>query len=248
MAADVATIYLLIQDSVRRPDRQAVIWRKIHEAILAAHRIDQWKQDLVEQIYQFDIANNAAANQVIQPGINGQFMNWFGNPLQSTNVQQINLLAFPRFRKVNYLRKFANTTNWGAAIYDPTNGQIGTVQGGDLTERNPDSLYDGYGFDVQNTYYRSGDVININSSTPLNSVYFGWFRDPIVNLGCNDAAAFANCESWVADKYPSLISTMVITQMYGILGKPSDEIKMAVANYTTQFNTITGNETRAGTK
>lgn len=216
----IELVYQLVQDDVRRPDLQDKIWRRIHRAALTWHRADEWKRDFIETVYNFDVEDTAVPNQIPPvTGANALFLNWAGQVQSTINVQVLQLDQLPEFRKIGYLRKYITVTPYGTAVYDPTTGQQGTVQGGDLTERGVDSMFDGYGFDKTNVFYRSGNAINISSSTPLNKVYIGYFKDPKLTLGCTTQAEFETYDSWIIDNYSDLIVADVKAKMFSDTGK-----------------------------
>jgi len=219
----IELIYQLVQDDVRRPDLADKIRRRIHRAALGWHRADDWKRDFLETVYEFDLEGTAVPNQIPPAsGANALFMNWAGQIQSTINVQVLDLTELIFFRKVGYLRKYMTVTPYGTAIFDPTTGRQGTVQGGDLLERSPDSMFDGYGYDATDKFYRSGDNINISASTPLNKVYIGYFRDPKLNLGCTTEAEFLDYESWIIDSYPDLIVADVKAKLFTDTGKAEE--------------------------
>lgn len=216
----IALVYQLVQDDVRRPDLQDKIWRNIHRAALAWHRADDWKRDLKEQEYVFDQEGTQVPEQLQNiTGADSLFMNWAGQLQSTVNVQVIDLADLPRFRKFTYVKKWMTVTPYGTAIMDPVTGRQGTMQGGELLERNPDSMFDGYGYDATDKYYRSGEQVNVCASTPLSKVYIGWFQDPKLNLGCTTQEEFEDYESWIIDNYPDLIATSVKAKIFTDTGK-----------------------------
>lgn len=214
-------VYQLIDDDLRRPELINKVWRRIHRSALNWHRADDWKRDLVEGEYIFDDLTTAVPNSLIAntTGANSLFMNWAGQVQSTQNIQVIDLAKLSNFRKIAYLRKYQSVSPTGSPIYDPTTGQQGTVVGGDLTERSADSMFDGYGYDKTDVFYRSGNTICINSSTPLDKVYYGYFRDPIVDLGVQDIDSFRKYASWIIDNYPGLIVADVKARMFTDTGK-----------------------------
>jgi hypothetical protein len=243
----VDTIYTMVQDDVKRPDKQAQIWRRIHRSILKHHRMDRWFNDLIEQIFNFDVANSSALQGTL-PGAQGLFMNYFGAANPTLNVQQIDTSELIRFRKIDYLRKWMTVSPYGTAILDPITGRQGTVEGGDLTERSPSFTQDGYGFDTQDTFYASGGIIQINSSTPLNKVFIGYLTDPLVNLSCATLAQFQTYNSWIADNYPGMIVCDVKTFIFSDIGKNESEIKGARGEYEEEKMAFLANNINLSTK
>jgi hypothetical protein len=231
----VDTIYQLVQDDVKRPDKQGIIWRRIHRSILKMHNKDFWYKDLIEQIYQFDVDSTAAGNQNNVTGANSLFMNFFGGGNATLNVQQLDTTRLIRYRKVDYIRKWMTVSPYGTAILDPITGRQGTVAGGDLVEVSPKFMDDGYGYDRQDTFYGSGTDININSSTPLSQVYIGYLSNPKVNLGCTTLEQFQDYESWIADNYMALIACDVKRFLFADIGKLEAELKGAQMEYQEEL-------------
>lgn len=244
----VDTIYQMVQDDVKRPDKQGNIWRRIHRSILKHHRKDFWFKDLIEQIYQFNVSNTAAVNQVPILGANSLFMNFFGGGNATLNVQQVDTTELIRYRKVDYLRKWMTVSPYGTPILDPITGRQGTVEGGDLLERSPKFMDDGYGMDLQNSFYASGTDININSSTPLSQVYIGYFSDPKVSLDCNTLATFRDYISWIADAYPTLICCDVKKYVFADIGKNESELKGAAGEYQEELQAFLTSAVNASTR
>jgi hypothetical protein len=173
-------IYQQIIDDTKRPDLWAETLRRIARAILKMHRMETFKDDMKESIYYFDNASTAAPITYPQvTGANSLFLNNMAAPNANINVQVIDLTKLFGFRKIVYLRKFVTVDNFGQPIVDPTTGLWGTVQGGDLTERSPEKMFDGYGYDIRDTYYNSGQSIRITSSTPFSRVFMGYLKDPL---------------------------------------------------------------------
>lgn len=244
----IDTIYTLVQDGLKRPDLQQRVWRRIHRSILKHHQIDQWKRDRFDQIYNFSPPNSAAAYNTVQAGINGLFMNWFGNVQFGNNVQAIDLTTLVRYRKMSYIRKWMTQDSYGNPIQDPTTGQVGSLQGGDLREVNSDSLFDGYGYDKFNVYYRVGDEIQIRSDTPLTQCFLGYFQNPVVNLGCSTEEEFQTYNSWIADNYPGLIISDSLKQLFISIGKPEIEAKGTAMEYAEELAAFTASEVTVSTR
>lgn len=199
----VDTIYQYVLDETKRPDLQAEIYRRIQREVIYFHRKDMWKRDLIEQIYTF----GADASCVTTPkGGDSLFLTSIPASQQYGNIQKIDLCCFPRLRFLQYVRK------WQPQMHDPDTGTLGTFYGGDLTERAPDRMFDGYGGDVSNVMYRAGNWLNLKSSTPLSKVAIGWFPDPLVE-------PIDQLCSWIADLYPSLIACRIKKTIFANTGK-----------------------------
>jgi len=210
MATPYERIYQYVQDDIKRPDLIDVIGRRVQRALLKFHRIDVWKKDLIEARYMFPTANSAVVVQEITGG-NSLFMNSM-QQVGQLYVQQINKELLTRVRKMMYIRKWVTTDQNGLTTYDPQSGTLGTSAGGDLTERSPDRMFDGYGGDLNDVFYESGQFINIRSSTPLSQVFIGYFADPIIE-------PVANIASWIAVDYPQLIASEVAYRVALSIGK-----------------------------
>lgn len=210
--ASIDLILEYVLDDTKRPDMHEIIKRRITRAIRKYHRLDIWKKDLVEQVYVFDQPVTAMPAQPAIQGANALFLNSMAAPNAQLYIQVLNKDKLARYRFVQYLRKWQTVTSFGDAITDPTTGGQGTVQGGDLTERNPDRMFDGYGYDLTDTYYESGNTIRINSSTPLSQVFIGYFADPVLE-------PIANTSSWIATKYPDLIAAEVKQRIFNDIGR-----------------------------
>lgn len=218
----IDTIYTLVQDEIKRNDLKERIWRRIHRSILNYHHMDMWSRDLEEQVYIFAIPNTAVPAVPVVSGSNALFMNNMGAQNPTINVQVIQLKDLKRFRYIRYIRKWMTVDQYGLAILDPTTGMQGTFQGGDLIERNPDSMFDGYGFDATDKFYRSGETIVVGTSTPINQVAVGYFKNPLVNLGCNTLVDFQLYDSWIANDYSDLIVADVKAKVFTWTGKTEE--------------------------
>jgi len=228
-------IYQYIIDDTKRPDLEEIIQRRIRRALFKFHRIDMWKKDLIEQCYVFEQQNTAASTTPVT-GANALFMN-SGQP-PALYIQEINCNLLTRMRTISYIRKWQTVDPFGMAILDPQNGQLGTVAGGDLTERAPDTMFDGYGYDVNDVFYRSGDSINIRSSTPLSQVYLGYFSDPYTQ-------PIEQINSWIARDYPALIAAEVKAKIFSDIGK-DEEKKGALQEVAQELAILQTNNVRVG--
>lgn len=251
MALDTALslIYQYVQDDVNRPDMRARILRRIQRAILRYHRIDFWKQDTREQIYQFTDTPNTAAALIPRPtGANSLFMTQFGQVTNTQFIQSLDINKLETFRHVWYLRKYMLTDAWGAYIYDPSTGLPGTVQGGDLSERAADTMFDGYGYNTLNTFYRSANEIRISADTPLSMVYIGYYRDPRFTTDIDETTGTvvpASTDSWIAQRYPDLITADVKAKVFSDIGK-TDEMRGAQLQVAQELALLQINNVRLG--
>jgi len=210
MTTPYERIYQYVQDDIKRPDLVDVIGRRVQRALLKYHRIDVWKKDLIEARYIFPTANSAVIVQEVVGG-NSLFMNSM-QQVGQLYIQQINKELLTRVRKIMYIRKWVTTDQNGLAVFDPSSGTLGTSAGGDLTERSPDRMFDGYGGDLNDIFYESGQWINVRSSTPLSQVFIGYFSDPIIE-------PITSAASWIAVDYPQLIAAEVAYRVALSIGK-----------------------------
>jgi hypothetical protein len=234
MATPYERINNFIQDDVKRPDLQSVIDRRIQRALLKFHRKDNWKKDLIECRYVFPTANSAVVVQEITGG-NSLFMNSM-QQVGQLYIQQIDKEQLTRVRQFMYIRKWITADENGLAIFDPQSGTLGTSAGGDLTERSPDRMFDGYGGDLNDVFYESGQFVNIRSSTPLSQVFIGYFSDPVVEPA-------ANIASWIATMYPMLIAAEVAWRVFLSIGK-NEEAGGAKQERDEELLNLQGNNIR----
>ena len=234
MATPYERIYAFIQDDVKRPDLQDVIGRRIQRALLKYHRKDNWKKDLIECRYIFPTPNSAIVVQEITGG-NSLFMNSM-QQVGQLYVQQIDKEQLTRVRQFMYIRKWITVDQNGLAVQDPVSGVIGTSAGGDLTERSPDRMFDGYGGDLNDVFYESGQHVNIRSSTPLSQVFIGYFSDPVVE-------PVTSIASWIATMYPQLIAAEVAYRVFLSIGK-NEEAGGAKAEVADELLNLQGNNIR----
>jgi len=215
MAEPYDTINQYILDDTKRPDMQDEINRRISRALTYYHRKDNWKRDFIEKKYTLPAQS---AEDI------------------ATNVYKIDLtdaVSFPRKpRQLCYIRK----THWPISGNDST-----AVDSGDFSERSPDRLFDGYGSDLQDIFYRAGDTIILKPSTALTTVYLGFYADP--TLPANITTLTAGI-SWIADNYQSLIAARVRKQVFKITGK-NEESKDAERDEQDEFIVLAGNNIRA---
>lgn len=194
-------------DDTGRPEMAEVIKRRIQRAVLYCHRVDFWKKDLVEQIHGFQY---------------------------SQAVQVLNTDLYPRIRSVGYIRKF-DPANTNPQMPDPS---IFLSAAGDMfSEINPQQVFDGYGYDRRNTFYRSGTTIKLNSTEAVQYVLFAWFRDPALE-------DVENSDSWVLDGYPNLIACHAKRRVFKDLGK-DEESKSAGEELQEEMNVFLANNIRA---
>lgn len=149
----------------------------------------------------------------------------------SQQIQLINVNQFPRLRAIGYIRA------WDSTIQDQYQNNItGAPKGTVFEEIAPEKLLDGYGYDRQNTMYRSGDVIKINSSIPIDAVLVGWYGDPLLD-------PITVSDSWILRDYPDLIAAHVKRRIFKDIGK-DDESRTAKEEYEEELLRIQTNNIR----
>lgn len=221
MSTPYEDIYAKIQDDVHRLDLGPVsaggtgeIDRRIQRALLKYHRKDNWKRDLIEQEYVFALEQTAVPTTIVV-GADSLFMTQFGQVAQGVFIQQINLDYLTRYRQTAYIRKWQTVTRYGTSITDPATGQQGTLANGDFTERSPDRMFDGYGYDINDVMYLSGNNINLRSSTPMSKAYIGYFSDPVIT-------PVTDIASWIALGYQELLAAEVAAMIFKRSGKDEE--------------------------
>jgi hypothetical protein len=152
----------------------------------------------------------------------------------SVNSIQIIQAAFlPRVRAFGYIRK------WDSALLDQyQNNVTGAPKGSSLDEINPEKMLDGYGYDKQDTYYRAGNDIKLNLSTPTDMVLIGWFQDPLLD-------PIRVSDSWILSDYPDLIAAIVKRRVFKDIGK-DDESKASDQEAQEEILRLQTNNIRVG--
>ncbi len=137
-------------------------------------------------------------------------------------IQAIDTAFLPRIRALGYVRKWDQTR---VDMYQ--NNVTGAPKGSSFDEINPEKLLDGYGFDKQDTMYRSGSLIKLNSSIPISQVLLGWFQDPLLDpINASD--------SWILKDYPDLIAALVKRRIFKDIGK-DDESRNSDKEYEEEL-------------
>lgn len=211
--------YQVVEDSIvddtQRPDfaqvdnsGSSLIMRRIRRSVLKMHRIDFWQKDFIEQIYAFDANQPASMLQVIEESF------------------------LPRIRSFGYIRPWDSTAS---STYNSqyTPGILGAPRGGPLTEMNVSIVLDGYGYDRQDVFYRSGNKIKVNCSIPLNEVLIGWFQDPFLD-------PITASDSWILTNYPDLIAADAKRRIFKNIGK-DDEAKSSREEYMEEMGVFQTN-------
>lgn len=146
-------------------------------------------------------------------------------------IQVIDLTQFPRFRATGYVRK------WDSTLQDQyQNNVTGAPKGSSFEEISPDKMVDGYGYDRQDTMYRSDQFIKLNSSVPIDAVLMGWFQDPVLD-------PIIASDSWILVDYPDLIIAYVKAKVFKDIGK-DDESKGAKEEFGDELLKLQTNNIR----
>lgn len=181
-------IIQLLDDDVGRADlKQAGVYdRRIQRSLAKYHRKEFWQRDIVD------------SDPVLFPA-------------PQTALQQLDLRAFPRFRKLAYLRDY----DPNAQYIDSTNQVKIGITGAHYAEISLPFGTDYFGYDKDFVFYRAGEVINLRSRGPIKSVLLGYYTDPLVE-------PVANVNSWIADLYPDLIVADAKARIFADIGKSSE--------------------------
>lgn len=149
----------------------------------------------------------------------------------SQMIQLIDLNYLPRLRATGYVRK------WDAALQDQyQNNVTGAPKGSSFDEISPDKMVDGYGYDRQDTMYRSGTYIKLNASIAINAVLIGWFQDPVLD-------PITVSDSWILANYPDLIAAHAKRRIFKDIGK-DDESRAAKEEYEEELLKLQINNVR----
>lgn len=146
-------------------------------------------------------------------------------------VQVLNESMYPGMRAIGYIRKLDAAA---PSVSDP-NLFLGFA-GDFFKEINPQTAMDGYGFDRRNTMYRALGSIKLNASEAIQRVILGWFRDPVIQ-------PIEACDSWILEKYPSLIAAHAKRRIFKDIGK-EEEYRGAQEEYQEELTTLLANNVR----
>lgn len=128
----------------------------------------------------------------------------------SAMIQIIDTSYLPRLRSIGYLRK------WDSQLASTYQANVtGAPRGSSFAELNPSNVLDGYGYDKQDTMYRSGQLIKINCSIPVTQVLIGWFQDPLLD-------PITVSDSWILANYPDLICAHAKRRIFKDIGKDEE--------------------------
>lgn len=146
-------------------------------------------------------------------------------------IQAIDTALLPRLRAVSYIRK------WDSQLQSQyQNNVTGAPKGSSFEEIAVDKMVDGYGYDRQDTMYRSGQYIKINASVPIDAVLIGWFQDPILD-------PIIVSDSWILANYPDLITAIVKEKLFKDIGK-DDESRNSKKDYEEELLSLQTNNVR----
>lgn len=140
----------------------------------------------------------------------------------SSMIQVIDTTYLPRLRSLGYLRKWDSAQ---ASAYQ--NNVTGAPKDSSFADINPSNVLDGYGVDRQDTMYRSGQFIKLNSSIPITQVLIGWFQDPVLD-------PITVSDSWILANYPDLICAHAKRRIFKDIGK-DEENRSAEQEYQEEL-------------
>lgn len=145
---------LAVYELTSRPDLASLTFSSIQNATLSAHTTEDLPRDILEKA-------------VVFPGIS------YTHDIEHLSV-------FPRFRRVRYMRNYADNT-----------------PGNFLTRVSPLSTLDAYGAERQDVYYLAGDFIHLRTASLTDRILAGVLCAPNVTAEGYD--------SWIARETPQSI-------------------------------------------
>ena len=187
----------LVYAITNRPDLVAQTGVALRRAIIKEHSARDYARDIVVASATLTQANP----------------NLFRYTIDTTGGSTI---WYPRLRKINILREIPTTLN---PAYYTNVGFWGEVE---FKELNPDNIWDGYGRERVNYYYRHGVLIDLVASRQVDIVGCTYYALPILT----SEAAYTD---WMADLYPYALADHAAAQIFRLIGK-SDEYKMFTDN------------------
>lgn len=132
-------------------------------------------------------------------------------------IQSIDLAVLPRFRRMNYVRKWVPTfqaSQLNPATTPPANYTSGLNF---LTQVTPDNVIDNYGLEKTDTWYAAGNSLYIKSSTLLNYALIAYYALPRLVPGSDDR--YAIYDSWIATTYPWAIIYHAASKLFTMAGQ-----------------------------
>lgn len=156
-----------VYEITNRSDLVAETNLAVRQATLKLHQRDFYAKDLIESRVQFVTAAY----------------------YQSLAYASL----FPSFRKLAYLRKFAD-------------GEAGDF----LSLITPDNTFDSYGVSKEDICYLAGSVIQIRSSTSITDFLIGFYQNPTTNPELYD--------SWAANLYPNAVIAEAAAIVFKMIG------------------------------
>lgn len=137
----------------------------------------------------------------------------------SAYIQSVELSILPRFRKMNYVRKW--DAQYQASQVDPAVQAPSTASAtrvlGLLDQITPDNIKDAYGYERTDVWYAAGSTLFIKSSTLLARALIGYYAQP--NLISGTDGRYAQMDSWIAKEYPFAVIYHASGKLYSMSGQ-----------------------------
>ena len=180
MAFSFSQLQQMVYVETNRPDAVAQTTNALVSATMVLHGLEFFNKDLMESLVVFDAAGY---------------------------IQQLDTSALPRFRSLNYIRKWDPA--YAASQQNPTvlPPLVNSLGFGYTNPRlvlntikiiTPDDLFDSYNTEKVDVAYQAGSVINIKSSTQVAQAAFGFYSWPAFDSANN----YAGYNDWIANEFP----------------------------------------------
>ena len=170
---NITELVQAVYTETNRPDLVQETLQAVLEATLSLHTMDSWFKDIIEARVAFD------------------------DP--TLYIQALDTYALPRYRNMAYVRKndpvltqWEQTSGILPQQYRWPPGQFNFLVRKDISV-----VLDAYGYELNDIWYKSGNQINMKSSTPLKYAMVGWYAFPDLQP--------ATFNSWIANEFPYAI-------------------------------------------
>lgn len=133
--------------------------------------------------------------------------------------QSIDTTALPLFRKIKYIKKIDDLTQYNyTGLLPPLYNNSANRSKGFLDIIDPDQLFDTiFGLQRQDIAWQAGDALQLRSSTPLTTVRIGWYRFPNITVDMYS--------SWIARDYPFAIIYAACSTIFASIGQQDQSRK-----------------------
>jgi|WetSurMetagenome_2_1015567.scaffolds.fasta_scaffold178900_2 hypothetical protein len=116
-----------------------------------------------------------------------------------------------RFRAFSYVRQWDDPWTGTEVLFE---------------EVQPDRLFDSYGYEITNCYYRAGSIVNFKCVNKISKIVIGWYQYPVVTPE-------ADYYSWIADEMPYAIiqeAAAIVMDMIDLQSPAAASRKQAIAH------------------